>query len=207
MIYNNVTSIPLGYDNKILNHYENTTINMEKHILAGDNSKRQMQTFDPFTNKFKEDDFDYKKQNKIWNNAGTEYLKLATDIAFKDAVTRTSSRINDTGNLPPGKTWEQQREKSKKINFDIPSITRQAANRINQLFTSQITIIIPCDLGLHVGDLVHCDFPEISAKEVQVVSDNKSGIYMIMDLAHRITKRGSYTSLHLVRDTTYRKSF
>lgn len=207
MIYNNLTSIPLGYDNKILNHYEHTTINLENHVLAGDNSKRQMQTFDPFTNKFKQDDFNFKTQNKIWNNAGTEYLKLATDIGFKDAVTRTSSRIADTGNLPPGKTWEQQKEKSKKINFDIPSITRQAANRINQLFTTQITIIIPCDLGLHVGDLIHCDFPEISAKKVKVVSDNKSGIYMIMDLAHRVTKRGSYTSLHLVRDTTYRKSF
>ena len=62
-------------------------------------------------------------------------------------------------------------------------------------------IVIPADFSLHAGDLVHCDFPEISTKKTLQESQKDSGIYMIADLCHYGDKSQSYTGLHLVRDS------
>lgn len=207
MIMNNLTSIPLGYDNKILNHYENSSVDLESQLMSGAVFQTNFESINPFDHNYNNNTFDYKKQNLVWNNGGTEFWKLASDLKLQSEVSRYSSRFLDVGVLPAGSTWDKQKERSKEINFDPDSIIRQATNRFNQLFTVQSTIIIACDLGLHVGDLIHCDFPEISSKKNQEVSKNKSGIYMIMDLAHKISSSGSYTSLHLVRDTINRKPF
>lgn len=207
MILNNTHALPLGYDNKILNHYENTSVDLEAQLMSGALFQSKFESIDPFVHKYSENKFDFKKQNLEWNNAGTEFWKLATDLKLQQEVPRYYSKILDTGVLPAGSSWSKQKDKSKEINFDPDNIVRQATNRINQLFTTQCTIIIACDLGLHVGDLIHCDFPEISSKTNREVSKNKSGIYMIMDLAHKISSSGAYTSLHLVRDSINRKSF
>mgnify|MGYP000710599550 FL=1 len=82
---------------------------------------------------------------------------------------------------------------------------RQSSDRFNQLFGIQITILIPMDLSLHVGDLIFVDFPQIDPEKKEI-NKNRSGNYMIMDLGHRITPSTTYTSLHLSRDSTiYRK--
>ena len=207
MIMNNSHSIPLEYDNKILNHYENTSVDLESQMSSGALFKTNMELINPLDYQYSKNDFDFKKQNLEWNNGGTDFWKLATDLDLQSKVPRYSSKLLDTGVLPAGATWDTQKDKSKEINFDPDKIVRQATNRLNQLFTIQCTIIISCDLGLHVGDLIHCDFPEVSGKRNREVSKNKSGIYMIMDLAHKISSSGSYTSLHLVRDSINRKSF
>jgi hypothetical protein len=206
MILNNTMELPPGYDTKILNHHEMTTVDIETHLTSGSLMQRELTTFEPFNKVFDSNNFSYKDQNFEWNNAGTEFYKLATDLNLQEEATRLSTRLWDTGTVPTGFNWDEQQPESKEFNFDVNEIIRQASNRVNQLFTTQITIIIPMDFGIHVGDLVHCDFPEISSKATREVSDNKSGIYMIMDLAHRITKTSNYTSLLLVRDTLYRKS-
>ena len=46
-------------------------------------------------------------------------------------------------------------------------------------------IVIEADLSLHAGDLIFCDFPELSTKKTLRESrDRSSGIYMIADLCH-----------------------
>lgn len=206
MILTNTNDLPPGYTTKILNHHEYTNIDLEKHLASGSLFQRELIAFEPFNKEYKSTEFNYKDQNLGWNNAGEEFYKLATDLNLQNEATRYSSRLFDTGVLPTGKTWESQQSEADKQNFEIEEVVRQASNRINQLFTTQLTVIIPMDFGLHVGDLVHCDFPEISSKKTRVVSDNKSGIYMIMDLAHRVSKSSNYTSLLLVRDSVYRKT-
>lgn len=206
MILTNTNDLPQGYTNKILNHHEYVNIDLEKQLASGSLFQRELITFEPLDKAYGSNLFDYKQQNLGWNNSGEQFYKLATDLNLQQEATRFSSRLWDTGTVPTGKTWEEQEKESKESNFNIDEIVRQASNRVNQLFTTQMTVIIAMDFGLHVGDLIQCDFPEVSSKQTKEVSDNKSGIYMIMDLAHRITKNSNYTSLLLVRDSVYRKS-
>jgi hypothetical protein len=204
-ILSNTNEIPNGYDAKIINHVEKTSIDLDDHLVSGSLFKRNLETFEPFKNKYSKDDFDYKAQNLIVNNGGKEFWKIATDINFQNNVTRYSSKMFDTGTLPTGRTWGEQKKESKEINFDMDEILRQSTNRYNQLGTIRLDITIAIDLTLHVGDMIFCDFPEIGDSKTQRPSKNKSGLYMIMDLCHRITDKGSWTGLHLVRDTIYRK--
>lgn len=206
MILTNTNDLPSGYDTKILNHHEYTSIDIEKHLVSGSLFQRELITFEPFNKIYDSNEFNFNEQNQVWNNAGEEFYKLASDLKIQEKASRYSSRVKDTGTVPTGNTWDEQQPEAQLINFDLDEIVRQSSNRVNQLFTTQLTVIIPMDFKLHVGDLVHCDFPEVSSKSIRSVSDNKSGIYMIMDLAHRITKTSNFTSLLLVRDTIYRKS-
>jgi len=60
-------------------------------------------------------------------------------------------------------------------------------------------------MSLRAGDIVFCDFPEISGKKIRVVSQKKSGKYLIVDVCHYITKNGCFTRLNMVRESIYRK--
>jgi hypothetical protein len=206
MILTNTNEIPQGYTNKILNHIEHTSVDLDSHLLTGDLFKRKMETFNPFDNKFdNSDDFDFQSQNLVTNNGGKEFWKLAFDMKAQDVVTNYNSKMFDTGTIPTGATWEEQKKESKEINFDMTEIIRQSTNRINQMLTIQMTLIIALDLGIHAGDMIFLDFPEISNSDTQEVSKNKSGIYMVMDIHHRITAEANYTSIQVCRDTIYRK--
>jgi hypothetical protein len=103
---------------------------------------------------------------------------------------------------------EEQLKKSKTENFNIEQIIRQSSTRYNNLFNVKLSIAIFGDFGLHVGDLMHCDFPEVSSKRNTEVSQKMSGIYMIVDLCHSVDPtRSTYTRLNLVRDSIGRKPF
>ena len=67
--------------------------------------------------------------------------------------------------------------------------------------------MIAGDFSLRAGDLIHCEFPELSAEPNMQVNQRSGGIYMISSLCHNITPRETYTSLTLVRDSFGRKSF
>lgn len=202
-IYNNTVKKPEGYDGKIINLYENVSTNAESEILSGATFKRQLRRFDPSLKSFVEDDFDGKSQKG--SNAAKNYYKIASDLNLQDKSTKISSKIWDVGSLPHGKIWDEQRIYSKDLkglgNYNIDDLVRQAADRINQLLGTQITILIPMDLSLHVGDIIECDFPQIDPKKDKKMN-NRSGNYIILDLAHRITPNTTYTSLHLSRDAT-----
>ena len=100
---------------------------------------------------------------------------------------------------------EQLTHSKEEVNFNVDEIMRQSSARYNNLFNTKVSMTIPADFGLHAGDLIYADFPEVSNKQTQDVSKNKGGIYMIVDIGHRISKNSSYTSLHLVRESLGRK--
>ena len=203
-ISSNTNDVPPGYDGKILNHKEKTSINLDDHILSGSLFQRQMETFEPFSNAYTKGDFDFKSQNMGINNGGKEFWKIATDIDFQNQTTRDTNKMFDTGTLPTGRNWKQQKKESKSVNLEIDEILRQSTNRYNQLGTVRLNIIIAIDISLHVGDMIFVDFPEIGASNSQRTAKNKSGNYMICDLCHRIMDKASYTSLNLIRDSIYK---
>ena len=96
---------------------------------------------------------------------------------------------------------EKQVEKTDKINYNNDEIILQAHQNYRQKMNTSVEIIIEADLSLNAGDLIYCEFPELSTKVTTVGSrTRKSGIYMIADLCHYGDVGNSFTGLHLVRD-------
>jgi hypothetical protein len=136
---------------------------------------------------------------------GLEPPKIASDLDLWNKSSRISYRFDDKGVLPPGTTLKNQLEFSKEINFNTEEIIRQSYTRYNNLFTIKLSITIPGDFGIHAGNLIRCDFPEVSGKDNTIVSSKKSGLYIVVDVAHRIHQTGYYTTLHLARESIYKK--
>ena len=203
-IYNNTEKTPNGYDGKIISYHETRSVNADRDILTGSTTKRMLQTFDPSVKNFEEKEFDPKTQNKY--NAGSEFYKIAADLNIQERITRYSTRVHNLGTLSSGKNFKEQSKHVKDVDglghYRIDESIMQAESRLNQIIGSQMQILLPMDLSLHVGDIIECDFPEISNKEVQEISKNKSGAYIILDMCHKINLNSAYTSLNIARDST-----
>ena len=120
------------------------------------------------------------------------------------------NRVKDVGTLPPGKDWEEQlkawKDKPAKETYDSTKIMVQSVMRYNQMFAIKINITIAANFDLCAGDLIYCEFPQISTEPNTSTIKQSGGIYMISSLCHRLTTRDAYTSLTLVRDTFGKKS-
>jgi hypothetical protein len=130
-------------------------------------------------------------------------MMFTTAIAHLEVHIETSPATHQTSE----NQTKEQLQKSKQNDFDIDAIIRQSAMRYNQLFTQKLSLTIPGDYGLHAGDLVYCDFPEITQKNFKSVSQRKGGLYMIVDLSHLVTTNKTFTRLNLVRESIGRKPF
>ena len=115
------------------------------------------------------------------------------------------SFVLDTGVMPSGITSQDQLDtwssEKAKDNFDVKETMVQSVMRYNQLFTVKTEITIPGDFSIKAGDLVQCDFPDLSGNESKDVNPETKGIYMVASVCHRITPSSSNTSLSLVRDS------
>ena len=93
-------------------------------------------------------------------------------------------------------------EKYQEINYNVEDIIQQAQQNYRQKMNTSAEIVIEADLSLSAGDLIFCEFPELSTKVTPIGSrTRKSGIYMIADLCHYGDVGNSFTGLHLVRDS------
>jgi hypothetical protein len=200
LIYNDLVSIPTGYSGKILSYSFDNTLSIDKALKSGALSSSVLKTFDPRTNNYKESTFNDRSRLKPSNMGGLEVPKTGIE-----SPSRISSKIKDTGVLPPGSNLKTQLSFSDEQNFDVDEVMRQSYSRYNNLFNIKLSIMIYGDFGIHAGDIIECDFPEISGKSKTIVSNKKSGLYMVVDVGHRIHATGFYTTLHLARESIYKK--
>ena len=203
-IYNNKSDLPVGYDGKILNPpVFSTNIHLQPKLMMGTYNTEHKQ-IDFYRSKYELKPFDYLEQEEGIRTAGNEFEFVNKE--FTDKPSRITYNASDVGGLPSGTNLEKQLEHSKEINLERQSITNQANMRYNQLGTIQVHVMLVGDFSLRAGDLIHCDFPELSTKPNQQSSKKMSGIYMIADVCHRITPTDTLTSLNLIRDSYGRKS-
>ena len=73
--------------------------------------------------------------------------------------------------------------------------------RYNQMFTIKTNITIAADFSIKAGDIVKCDFPEVSGDRNKEKNKQTGGIYMVASVCHRVTPRETFTRLALVRDS------
>lgn len=207
LVYTDTTTTPPGYDGSILEYSFDNTIKLDKLLKVGSYTKPLLKTLSTYSNDYGESDFDDTARLKPENIMGIEPPKIGTDIKLQEEVTRISASISqdDVSNTGPNLQKQLEVSKGKYINLPIEDIIRQSYTRYNNMFGMRLSITIPGRFDIHAGDLIHCDFPEISSKKTKKVSDRKSGLYMIVDIGHRISKNSCFTTLNLTRESIYRK--
>ena len=118
---------------------------------------------------------------------------LPTLITYQDAAVGQTVIGDDN--------VETQVEKTEVPQYSVQDTLIQSQENYRQKMTVAMNIVIDADLSLHAGDLIKCDFQQLSTKKTTIGSkDRKSGIYMIADLCHYGEVGNSFTGLHLVRD-------
>ena len=216
VIFNDTPSstIPEGYDVKALSYSKDNKMDVSKKLKFGAwNTK--IQTWNPFNMEYSVSSFSAAEKQEYLELAGKElpYFNKEFDSGEENKnFSRTTFMINAPGILPTGSGLgeeQQQLTKSKEIEFDAPSILNQSIMRYNQLFSSQVTIVIPADLSLHAGDAIFFDSAELKETKSKACGDevNKTsgGKYIIATLCHYLTPKQSYTKLVMIRDSVGRE--
>ena len=197
-------SIPVGYSGKIL------WSNMSKSVDALSQFENgawasKIYVFNPVTQKAKEKTLQSDgKGNGI--TAGRHLPKINKDYLDSDGnpypTLKTHVRQAVGQTVKGFDSIEKQVEKTDQINYNNEEIILQAHQNYRQKMNTSAEIVIEADLSLNAGDLIYCEFPELSTKVTTIGSrTRKSGIYMIADLCHYGDVGNSFTGLHLVRDS------
>ena len=218
-LFSNMNNNPEEYDGKIITYDINRDIDLQNNLLMGTYSNRSL-FFDFYAMNYQVRNFNVDSTQPAKSKEGGSKDKIVTGGAdgidsvadeFRKPISRLMNRVLDVGTLPSGKDIDAQLETWKEnpdnATFDAADIMVQSVMRYNQLFSIKINIMIAGDFSLRAGDLIHCEFPELSREPDKQVNQRSGGIYMIASLCHNITPRDTYTSLTLVRDTFGRKPF
>jgi hypothetical protein len=220
-LYSNTDDAPKTgeYDGKIISYDINRDIDLQNNLLMGTYSNRSL-FFDFYAMNYQVRNFSVDSSQAAKSKEGGSKDKIVTggtdgidSVAdeFRKPISRLMNRVLDVGTLPPGKDIDAQleawKDKPDQATFDAADIMVQSVMRYNQLFSIKINIMIAGNFSLRAGDLIHCEFPELSVDPNTKVNQRSGGIYMISSLCHNITPRETYTSLTLVRDSFGRKPF
>ena len=218
-IYNNTPDLPSEYDGKILSYKIDRDIDLQNNLAIGAYSNRTI-FFDFYEMNYKVRKFSVDESASANENeggskgkivsAGLDEIDSVAD-AFRIPPSRFMNRILDVGTLPAGRSTKEQldnwKDKPEVPTYDATQTMVQSLMRYNQMFSIKINIMIAGDFSLRAGDLIYCEFPELSRDPNTDVNQKSGGLYMIASLCHNLTPKQTYTSLTLVRDTFGRKPF
>lgn len=195
--------LPPGYDGQIINAIPIKNFDIEEILETGSLASSQIETFNPVESFYEKNDFNVPSSQDEYI-AGKEFPKLNN---LENEVTKRYFTIfTDEGHNSTGFNLEEQLKNSRKINYDSEKIMRQSSSRMRNMFSIKMVIKIKADLSLHPGDMIHCDFREISLKTEQEISNKESGLYMIVTIRHKITTEGdNFSIIDLVRESIGRK--
>lgn len=196
--------IPAEYNGLIYSAIPQKNFDVEEILETGSLSASRLEFLEPYTSAHAEDTYNV-QDSQADSIAGKEFPRLD---GLEDEVTSRNFRISDAGYYSTGADLTEQLTHSTEINFNVVDILRQSESRIRNMFSVKLIIKIKSDLSLHPGDMIHCDFREISLKSQQEISNKESGLYMIVTIRHKITPNGdSFSIIDLVRDSIGRKPF
>lgn len=200
--------IPKKYDTKALTFQKGNLVNLgEKYKVGAFSSK--IISFDPFSCFYEVRRFNNTSFEDSYRSAGIDLPRENQELIpegseEKSDFSRTTYYLMDTGTLPDGNV-DQQLSKSKDENFKSRDIVNQAIMRYNLLFSSKIEITIAGDFELHAGDSVFFDSAELTDKVNSNVNEQSGGLYIISELCHFVSAKGTFTKLNLIRDSFGRK--
>lgn len=192
-------SIPAGFDDKILYSRIDRTIDALSQFESGAYGT-VIEVYNPVNKTYvKKTPFVAPPEgNGII--AGNKLPEFNSELKEK-ATVRIRSQKDIGQTFGSGDSFDKQVEKNTVEGVVMEEVLQQAQQNFRQKFNMSAEIIIPADFSLHAGDLVYCEFPELSTKNTLTKTSKDSGIYMISDLCHYGDKSKTYTGLHLVRDS------
>ena len=191
--------LPVGFDDQIVHSSFNRTIDLISQFKSGGYGAR-LETMDHITSTWNADNEKNEQGESDRIIAGKNLPNLGE---YSNRITNRISVAKAKGQTTiSGEDLEQQVENTGKEKYDVNEIILQSMQNYRQKMNFSAQIIIPGDFSLHAGDLVYCEFRELSDGKTTLSSrDRNSGIYMIADLCHFGNKTKTFTGLHLVRDS------
>lgn len=114
-------------------------------------------------------------------------------VSLTELPTKTITAVRDYGTTDRGVTQE--------VSKDIEQFAAQRNIRYNTLFSQILEVVVPSNTNIHAGDIIECIFPKMTSNDRSDLDyEQNSGPYMVKEVAHRFTSRGSYTAMKLIRD-------
>lgn len=192
-------SVPQGFDDKISYSKIDRTIDALGQFESGAYGT-VLEFFDEVNKTYTKKDPFVPPSDGNGEIAGKELPQFSKEYKGK-ATSRVVANKDIGQTFSSGDSIEKQVEKNTLEGIPIESVLQQSQQNFRQKFNMSAEIIIPADFSLHAGDLVYCEFPELSTKSTLTKTPKDSGIYMISDLCHYGDKAQTYTGLRLVRDS------
>ena len=208
-IYNNTGGEVSGYDSNILDYNIESDTELHQNLTLGTYHNKST-FFDFKAMNYKEVVYSIDDQEgkvKVAGKKGDNFNFVAKE--FTNTPSRFMTHVLDVAVNPKGTGDEQletQKSEEDNPNFQAEDTMVQSIMRYNQLFTVKIQVTIAGDFSIKAGDLVECDFPELSGADLTNTNEQSGGIYMVAHVCHRITPDNTFTSLGLVRDSYGKRS-
>ena len=197
-------SLPFGYDGKILWSNMSKSVDALAQFESGAWSS-EIHVFNDVEKTYQVKNLQSDgKGNGI--TAGRHLPKINNDYLDDDGKPLPTAKKNvrqAVGQTVQGvDSLKNQVAKFNVPNYNVEDIIDQSNQNYRQKMSTSAEIVIAADFSLNAGDLIYCEFPELSTKVTTIGSrTRKSGIYMIADLCHYGDRGNSFTGLHLVRDS------
>ena len=136
--------------------------------------------------------YTYKVKDQVKNKLGGAE-SIAVSDEFGSSISRIMVRTSDRGALnPDGSVSDKLRSGA-----DMA----MSYSRYNLLFTQALNMVVPCNINLKVGGIIHAEFPRIDRSENKQSDEEQSGYYLIKELRHHFEGGQMVTSLRLLRDS------
>ena len=192
--------IPPTFDDKILHSRINRTTDALAQFESGVYGTI-LQVYDEVDKTYTKKDPLISKDEGNGIMAGKSLPIVNSEYQDKATVRINAQRIKGQTFSAGDSLKTQAVDKTKQENLIVEEVLQQSQQNYRQKFNMSADIVIPADFSLHAGDVVYCEFPELSTKSTLIGSLKDSGIYMIADLCHFGNSSTSFTGLHLVRDS------
>lgn len=173
----------------ILNYNYEKNIDLMKSLRVGMYVNKTY-FYDLFSNTL--DLYTYKVKDQVKHKLGGDE-SIAVSDEFGDSISRIMVRTSDRGGLnSDGSVSDKLRSGA-----DMA----MSYSRYNLLFTQALNMVVPCNINLKVGGIIHAEFPRIDRSENKQSDEEQSGYYLIKELRHHFEGGQMVTSLRLLRDS------
>ena len=173
----------------ILNYNYEKNIDLMKSLRVGMYVNKTY-FYDLYSNTL--DLYTYKVKDQVKRKlGGAESISVSDE--FGDSISRIMVRTSDRGAL--------------KTDGSVSDKLRSGADmamsysRYNLLFTQALNMVVPCNVNLKVGGIIHAEFPRIDRNTNMTSDEEQSGYYLIKELRHHFEGGQMVTSLRLIRDS------
>jgi|TARA_R100000479_G_scaffold176446_1_gene130930 hypothetical protein len=182
--------------NEIANNFEIIDFSFEKNIDMRKSLRlgtfcNYSYLFNPYT--YEVTAYKYDLREEIGDKKLTKQTKFSLPEDLSGNPSRVLVRTTDDGIMA--------KDGGVSTSGRTPVDLAKSFARYNLLFTQALNILIPCNTKLKVGDVIYCEFPEMSAGESKEIDPESSGFYLIRELRHHFSANQNTTSLKLMRDS------